>query len=80
MEQLTLLLGLLLRRLGSGFTTGSGSAARSGGSSRTASGADVQQQVLDVLALERLGEELAPDGLDLGNLGGSDEGLEFVGL
>jgi len=27
-----------------------------------------------------LGEERAPDGLDFGDLGGGDEGLELVGL
>jgi len=27
-----------------------------------------------------LGEERAPDGLDVGDLGGGDEGLELVGL
>lgn len=27
-----------------------------------------------------LGEEGSPDGLDIGDLGGTDEGLELVGL
>jgi hypothetical protein len=50
------------------------------GSGGTASRADVQEQVLDILALESLGEELAPDRLDVGDFGSIDEGFELVGL
>ena len=73
-----LLLLLLLGR-GGGIATGGGT-ARGGGSGRAAAGADVRQQVLDVLALEGLGEQRRPDGLDVGDLGGLDQGLELVGL
>ena len=78
--RLTLLL-LLLGSWGSSVTASSGSSATSswsGGS--TTAGADVGQDLLDVLALEGLGEELGPDGLDVRDLGGGDEGLELVGL
>jgi hypothetical protein len=50
------------------------------GSGGTASRADVQEQVLDILALESLGEELAPDGLDVRDFGSVDERFELVGL
>jgi hypothetical protein len=73
----------LLLLCGSGWriTTGGGGGTSSGwsGGSATA-GADVGQEVLDILALEGLGEEGGPDGLDVGDTGGGDEGLELVGL
>jgi hypothetical protein len=75
--QLTLLLLLLSGRGVSGTSSG-GSATGGGGGTTTR--ADVQEQVLDVLALEGLGEESGPDGLNLGDLGGGDERLELVGL
>jgi len=77
--RLTLLLLSLLRRLSSGVAARS-STTRSRRGGRTTTGADVHEQVLDVLALEGLGEELGPDGLDVGDFGGGDEGLELVGL
>ena len=43
-------------------------------------GADVQEQFLDIFALECFGEEGAPDGLDVFDFRGCDEGLELVGL
>lgn len=81
--------------LAGGVTAGSGSTG-SGGSAAT--GADVQEQVLDILALEslktyqkpipylrsvanaHLGEKSCPDGLNLLDLCGLDQGLELVGL
>lgn len=79
-----LLLSLLLLLLGgrsllssSGTASSSSTGSRSGGSTTRA---DVQEHVLEVLALEGLGEESAPDGLDVGDLGGGDERLELVGL
>jgi len=74
---LTLLLLLLSGRGVSGTSSG-GSATGGGGGTTTR--ADVQEQVLDVLALKGLGEESGPDGLNLGDLGGGDERLELVGL
>lgn len=76
-----LLLGLLLLLLGGcGITTsGRGSSAASSRGS-TASRANVHEQVLDVLALEGLGEQSGPDGLDVGNTCGGDERLELLGL
>jgi len=72
-----LLLGLLSR----GVARGSSSTTSSGGSgSGSTAGADVHQHVLDVLALEGLGEQSGPDGLDIGDLGGGDESLELLGL
>jgi hypothetical protein len=79
-----LLLGLLLLLLsswgisGSGVTTGGGTTSSSSGGGTTTT--DVQEHVLEVLAIEGLGEECAPDGLDIRDLGGSDEGLELVRL
>ena len=85
--------GLSVSAASSGTTSGS---ASSGGS--TAAGADVQEQVLDILALKslftyqfrvrnssvfvyaHLGEQGRPDGLDLLDLCGLDEGLKLVGL
>ena len=76
-KKLTLLLLLSGGLLGG---ASSGSSTTSGGGGGTATGADVQEELLDVLALEGLGEDGGPDGLDLGDLGGGDEGLELVGL
>lgn len=73
------LLGLLLSGGVSGSSgTASGSTTSSGGGGTTR--ADVKEEVLDVLALEGLGEERGPDGLNLRNLGGGDQSLELVGL
>jgi hypothetical protein len=78
---LTLLLLLLSSRGGLlGRTASRSTTSSRSGSSGTTAGADVQEQVLDVLALEGLGEEGAPDGLDFRDLGGGDEGVELVGL
>ena len=76
--RLTLLSLLLGGRISSGTrgTSGSTSSSRGGTTTR----ANVQEEVLDVLALEGLGEERGPDGLDALNLGGGDERLELVGL
>lgn len=49
-----------------------------GGSGSTAS-ADVRQKLLNILALESLGEQLGPDRLNV-NVGGLDQGLQLVGL
>jgi len=86
-------------------TTSSGSTTGGGGS--TATGTDVHEKVLDILALESLytiipsenrspgnerarvagiiggsylGEDGSPDGLNILDLSGLDEGLELVGL
>jgi len=78
-----LLLGsllLLLRCLLSSSSTASGSTTSSRGSSGTTTGADVDEHVLQVLALESLGEEGEPDGLDILDLSGSDERVDLVGL
>ena len=74
-----LLLSLLLGSLLSS-STASGSGTTSSRSGSTTARADVQEQVLDVLALKSLGEESGPDGLDVGNLGGRDQGVDLVGL
>jgi hypothetical protein len=71
---------LLLGSSGLGGTAGSSSTASGRGSGGSASGTDVQQEVLDILALEGLGEEREPDGLDVGDLGSGDDGGELVGL
>jgi len=78
------LLGLLLLLLGSGLgTTGSGTTSGSGtgtsGGGGTTTSSDVGEHGLDVLALEGLGEEGSPDGLDLDRSGGGDGG-DLVGL
>jgi hypothetical protein len=78
-DELTLLLSSLWCGLGI-TTSGGGSTTSSWGGSGTTTGANVQEQLLDVLALEGLGEERGPDGLDVGDLGGGDERLELVGL
>jgi len=79
-----LLLSLLLlllssRGVGSSSVTTSRGATSSGGSRGTA-GTDVQEHVLEVLAIEGLGKECAPDGLNIGDLGGGDERLKLVRL
>jgi hypothetical protein len=91
----TLLLLLLSSSLSTGVTTSS-TGSGSGGSTTTR--ADVQEEILDILALERLstvldlrfhricgrianlGEDRSPDGLNLGDAGSLDQGLELVGL
>ena len=78
--QLTLLLLLLSRRIASGITTSGRSGTTSSCWGGTTTGADVQEELLDVLALEGFGEEGGPDWLDVGDFCGGDEGLEFVGL
>lgn len=70
-----LLLLLLLLLLGGGLlsggsATGSDSAAGDGGTTTT----DVGEELLDVLALEGLGEEAGPDGLDLNTSSGGEGG------
>lgn len=105
MGQRTLLLLLSGSSLVSS-TTSSGSTT--GGRGSTATGTDVHEKVLDILALESLytnnpsenrspgnerarvagiiidgsylGEDGGPDGLNLLDLSGLDEGLELVGL
>jgi len=77
--RLTLLL-LLLGSLLSGTTSSRSTASSSRGSSGTTTGTDVQEQVLDVLALESLGEEGGPDRLDVGDLGGGDQRIDLVSL
>ena len=74
---LLLLLGLggLWGSLGGGTTSGSWGGTGSGGTTTT----NVGQEVLDVLAVEGLGEEGSPDGLDL-DLGGGGEGGDLVAL
>lgn len=72
---LTLLLLLLSSSLGGGLS-GTTSAGGGGGAAR----ANVGQELLDVLALESLGEDGSPDGLDFLDLSGTEEGLELVGL
>jgi hypothetical protein len=74
---LLLLLNLLLS-LGLGGGVSSGATSRGSGSG--ASGADVGQELLDVLTLEGPGEDGRPDGLNLLDLSGRDEGLDLVGL
>lgn len=77
-SRLTLLLLLLSSW---GVTSGGGSTTSSSwGSSSSATRADVGEQVLDVLALEGLGEDAGPDWLDALNTGSGDQGLELVGL
>ena len=79
-----LLLSLLLLLLssrgvsGSSVTTSRGATSSSSGGGTA--GTDVQEHVLEVLAIKGLGEESAPDGLNIGDLGCGDERLELVGL
>jgi len=75
---LLLLLGGLWGVLGGSGTTGSTTSSSWGGGSAT-TGSNVQEQLLDILALEGLGEERSPDGLNVGDLGSGDERLELVG-
>ena len=72
---LTLLLLLLSSSLSGGLSGTTG-----GGGSGGTSGANVGQELLDGLALESLGEDGSPDGLNFRDLGGTEEGLELVGL
>jgi hypothetical protein len=88
---------LLLSGRVSGTGVGGASGATSGGGGTT-TGTDVQEQVLNILALKslsdirnyvlvfrslagaHLGEKGGPDGLDILDLCGLDQGLELVGL
>jgi hypothetical protein len=75
---LGLLLLLLLGGLGgglSGTTSSGGSTTGSGGTTTT----DVGQELLDVLAVEGLGEEGSPDGLDL-DVGGRGKSGDLLAL
>lgn len=79
MYALLLVLDLvLLLLLGGSRGVSRGTTSDGGGRGGTATGADVGQELLDVLALERLGEQGRPDGLEL-NLGGRGESDELVG-
>lgn len=69
------LLFLLLLLSGGGASSGS-SASGSGGGTDTRS--DVGDELLDVAALESLGEEAGPEGLDF-DLGGLQDGLNLLG-
>lgn len=60
-------------------STTSGRRTTSGRCSSTAR-ANVQQQVLNILALERLGEKRGPNRLDISAAGGLEKSLELVGL
>ena len=71
------LLGLLLGG-GRGSTSGSGGGGRSSAGG-TDSGSDVGEEVLDVDALESLGEEAGPVGLHV-DLGGLQDGLDLLTL
>jgi hypothetical protein len=72
---------LLLFLNGLSSTTGSGTSSGSTttGSGSTTSGADVHEQVLDVLTLKRLGEEGSPDRLAF-DASGLNKAGELVGL
>ena len=77
---LLLLLNLLLLLLGSWGLSSTGGGSRGGRARRGSSTrSNVGEEVLDVLALKRLGEEGGPDRLDL-NLGGGGEGVDLLGL
>lgn len=74
-------LSLLFRSWGSVAASSRGSSRRrSSNGSRSTTTANVGQQLLDVLALEGLSEQLGPDGLDVGDLGGLDQAVKLVGL
>ena len=73
------LLLLLLLLGGSGGTSGSDGGTTSGGSSNGGSGANVGEELLNILTLEGLGEERGPVGLDL-VAGGLDDLGELVSL
>lgn len=74
---LLLLLLLLLGRLSLSSSTTRGGRSRRCGAGTTST--DVREQVLDVLALERLREERCPDGLDFDVRRVGQRG-DFVGL
>ena len=94
----TLSLLLLSGSSVTGVTTGGTASGSTSSRGSTTAGADVQEQVLDILALKslssvrnyspcrpsianaHLGEQGRPDGLDLLDLCGLDEGLKLVGL
>ena len=76
--RLLLLLNLLLLSgsgLGGGLTGSTRGGSGGGGTTTT----DVGEELLDVLAVESLGEEGSPDGLDL-DLGGGGESDDLVAL
>lgn len=75
---LLLLLLLLLLGLG-GWSSGGGSRGSTTGGSGTNSGSDVGDQVLDVDALQGLGEETGPVGLHL-DVGGLQDGVDLLTL
>lgn len=80
-RQLTLFLRLFLGGLIRGSATSSSTCTSSSRRrSSTTTRANVQQKLLDILALEGFGEEGAPNRLDIGDLGSGDDGLKFVGL
>lgn len=60
--------------------SGSGTAGRGTAGRGRAPGPNIQEQVLDVLALEGLGEQRRPDGFNIGNACSLDERLYLVGL
>ena len=68
---------LLLLLGGGGITTSGGSSSSDGGSG--GGRASVGEEVTDVLALECLGEEAGPVGLDL-HTGSLADGVDLVGL
>jgi hypothetical protein len=71
---------LLLNGLNGTTSGGTGSGGSTSDSRGSTSGADVQEHVLDVLALKGLGEERSPDRLNVGDTGSLDDGVELVGL
>lgn len=71
------LLGLLLCLSGGSGVTGSGCGGSSG--ARADSGTDVGDQLLNVAALEGLGEQAGPVGLNI-DLGGLQDGLNLLTL
>ena len=74
---LLLLLLFFFRCVRSGSSTTRSSRCRGG--RRSAARADVREELLHVLALERLGEERRPDGLNF-DLGGGGERSDLVRL
>lgn len=78
LERTLLLLLLSGRSITSTASSGGGttSSSRSSRATRT----NVQEEILDILALERLREEGSPDGLDIGDTSGLDQAVKLVGL
>jgi len=75
---LLLLLLFLLLGLG-GWSSGGGSGGSTSSRGGTDSGSDVGDQVLDVDALQGLGEEAGPVGLHL-DVGGLQDGVDLLAL